>query len=297
MMLRSPFWLLTCLASVVASGCSDHSDSISFSPRKLKLGTSVVFMIQQTDSVLSDNLLEQRKHLQKGIHFTVIDTVDGFTIEWNEQHLLSTPDSLNIQNNAEWVPFYRIIYHCDREGMIDNVVNYQEVRSVVDPLVAMYIEQTGMADDPRIETFLSYFMDSTRLMTRLLTDAELIHRLYGITVADGDTAEFISYSPYTDPTMTAYTVVLDKSPMCSKEYVGVKSWSEPVSTNLKDVLPVELMDLKQLSALELPKAISIERLSACFDPERSLVTYLDFQRRMQMDTVTLVQRILVYELE
>ena len=252
-------------------------------------------MIEETDSVISDDLREQRKQLQAAVHFTVLDTVDGFTIEWNEQHLLSIPDSSGIQDHPEWVPLYRIIYHCDRDGMIDSVVNYKEVRSVIDPLIANYVEQAGLGDDPRVKAILPYFMDSTRMMTRLLTNAGLIHRMYGITLTEGDTSKLSLYSPYSDPTTTDYSIVLDKTPLCSQNYVGVKSWSEPVIINIKDVLPGEVMGLTDLAGFEHVKATGTENMTVCFDPKRSLVTYLDFQRNVQMDTLTCQQRVLIYE--
>lgn len=285
-------WLL-----LIASGCSEPKEEVLLDARNLEKGMTLLFLIQETDSTIGPNTREQRQRSEKAVYFTVVDTVDGFTIEWNEQHLLDRLDSTDANGAVqEWVSYCRIVYHSDELGAIDKVLNYEEIRSSIDPLIEHYIEQVGLADDPRVKEAMPALLDSAWVISRLLANAELLHRLYGTSLSATDTTRLLSFTPSTDPAMAEYFMILDRSPLCQNA-IGVKGWSTTVTVDLNDHLSSMFNDDKAARSLSIPSAQASERMVACFDQQRGLAIYLDFERRMQMDTATLVQRVLIYERE
>ncbi len=295
--MKSSFWLAA-IASIlfIISGCSEPKEEVSFDARLAK-GTTLLFLIEETDSTIGPHTQEQRRHVEKAVHFTVVDTVDGFTIEWNEQHLLKRLDSTDANGAVqEWVPYCRIVYHSDQLGAIDKVLNYDEIRSTIDPLIELYIGQVGLADDPRVKQVMPALLDSSWVISRLLANAQLLHRLYGTSLSAKDTTHLLTFTPNVTPEMADYFMILENSTLC-RNTIGVRGWSSPVTVDLNDHLSSMIKEDEAVRSLDIPKAQATERMTACFDQQRSMATYLDFERRIQMDTVTMVQRVLIYERE
>jgi len=270
---------------------------ISLDPSNLKKGVTVLFMVEETDSVISEHVQQRRRSLLKAIHFTVLDTVDGTTIEWNEQHFLERLDSNDVYGPArDWAPYCRLVYQCDKSGAINKVLNYEEVRSTIDPLIEHYLQLTGVAVDPRFKTAMPAMLDSAWVISRLLANAELLHRSYGITLSPCDTTKLSSYTPYTTPEFAEYHIVLQPSALCENN-VGIKSWSDPIRVDLNKFLLDRTLVSEERIDTTIPSAISVENMDACFDQQRTIMTYMNFERRMRWDTVEFVQRVLLFEQE
>lgn len=255
----------------------------------------VWYRIEALDSVYSTGEALERRRTDKAIRYSIIDTTGGATIEWLEYHLLEYSDTSLAHEPSEWVPMYRIVYRCDDDGTISSVVNYPEIKAQVDTLINTYISQMPGPDIELAHRIANGFMDSSWVMTSLLREAELIHRSFGLTFVGLDTLSTFSLQEYSERWLQPYFMIRTNDLICQDENISYRGWGDVGTMDLKSFLNQRLGQLERIDTMAIPQANGQELMIACFDTLRSLPTYLDVQRRFEMEEVELVQRVVIYE--
>lgn len=283
-------WLL------LSTGCNTGSSPVLFNTQHWEPGLEVWYRIEVTDSVLGPDNVTERKKSDKAIRFSIIDTTDGATIEWLELHLLERldKDTASFEDQREWVPAYRIVYRCNRAGSIVSVLNYPEVKANADTLIAIYLDQINVGNDEDVQRFTSTLMDSTSLMTSLLRDADLLHRLFGFRLTKEDTLELFTVQVASDTMLQPYKLYLTNNAICGSGIPSLKGLGDLGNMNIGSFLTERFGQWAPIDSLKIPMATGQEEMTACFDTTRSLPTYLSFKRKMALGDQELVQRVLIF---
>jgi|LakMenEpi03Aug12_release.lakeMendotaPanAssembly.Ray.scaffolds.fasta_scaffold456369_1 hypothetical protein len=287
--------LLLILVSLI--GCSRQPREISFDTRNWSPGDTIWYRIQQTDSAHDADGDKQTKFVDKTIRFTILDTAGGATIEWFELHLVdrSAEDVSDPLGEQEWLAMYRLVYQCDSTGSIIRMLNYPEVKAHVDPMIEHYMDLVDLTAAERAKINSSGIRDSAWMVTSLLRDAELLHRTFGMSLTDSDTLELTSLQPYSEQGMMPYHVRLDDPPICGNDAVGWVGWGEYGMVDMDAFLSDLMGEWDQMDSLKGGTIHGNEQMTLCFDPDRSLPTFVSMHRTLHADDLEMSQRIEIFE--
>jgi hypothetical protein len=285
--------LMLILVSLI--GCSRQPREVSFDTRNWSPGDTIWYRIQQTDSAHDADGDKQTKFVEKSIRFTILDTAGGPTIEWYELRLVGpvAKDVSNPLGEQEWITMYRLVYQCDSTGSIARLLNYPELKALVDPLIEHYMDLVDITAAERAKINSSGIRDSAWMVTAVLRDAELLHRTFGMGLTDGDTLELTSLQPHTEHGMMPYYVRLDDPPICGNNAVGWVGWGEYGMVDLDTFLSDLLGERDQMDSLG--SIGGKEQMTVCFDPDRSLPTFVSSHRTLHTDDYEMSQRIEIFE--
>lgn len=280
-------------------GCTDRetkSGSVAFVMKNWNQNDQHWFSIHLVDSVIGVDSNYVKRRADKAIRFTVLDMVDGATVEWLEMHLM-TPlidTSGPWSDEREWVQTFRIVYHCDPEGSIDRILNYPEVREASNAMIATYIDQIGMSmTDPVVDQIVSGFSDSAWVVSRLMSEASLIHALFGIELTHGDTLETLTWQQYSEERVVPYLITLNDDPFCREGEISIKGWGGTGNMDLRSFLSEKTGPWPLLDTVDLPMVQGEESMEVCFDTSLSLPNYLLHARSVTIDNSLLAQRVTI----
>lgn len=256
-------------------------------------GQQVWYRIEVVDSVYGPDEAYEKKKVEKVVQFKILDTTSHSTVEWEEYVLMDVSDRSSTHSAQEWVPMYRFVYRCGQDGDITHVVNYPEVKANMDTLIATYIAQLEGDDLELVARITHFFMDSAWVMTSLLNEATLLHRLFNLHLNGTDTLISMSMQPATEE-LQPYYFCQASDAICHEGSVSLRGWGSSGSVDLKAFLTEHVGRWDQIDSLSLPNASGREEMSACFDTLRSLPTYLSFRRMMNVGEHMLVQQRLIF---
>lgn len=286
--------IFTALALLVLAGCGNRSDApVVLNTKHWAPGQQVWYRIEVVDSVYEEEEAYQRKKGDKTVRFSIIDTAGGATIEWLEYHLFDHQDTGTAASRSEWVLMYRIVYRCDVDGEIASILNYPEVKAQVDTLTTAYLSQIEFDDKEAVNKLYSAFTDSAWVMTRLLSEATLLHRLFDLSFHETDTLVTFSVQPPSEEYLSYY-LCLTPNAICPDGSVSLKGWSSATSIDLNAFLTERMGQWDRIDSLNPLESSGREEMTACFDTLRSLPTYLLYRRVMNMDGQELMQRRLIF---
>lgn len=181
-MIRSrhiPLLGITVLFLLLMTGCS-RSYVVELDSSSWQVGDTTWFSFTTLDSVLGPDSAYERGRGEKLIRYSVLEKGEGAIIEWQEFFQYHDPD-LPL-SDVEWSPSYRLIYATGRSGEVRELLNYPEVRAYADTMSRLYM---GMVDVAAAdgEKILKWALDSTRLISRLMNEPELLHTGRGLVIA------------------------------------------------------------------------------------------------------------------
>ncbi|MCB9179152.1 MAG: hypothetical protein H6590_06985 [Flavobacteriales bacterium] len=278
---------------VILVGCGERPDGpVVLSTKHWAPGQQVWYRIEVVDSVYGPDEAIERKKVQKGVRFRIIDTTSHGTIEWDEYILMDVNDTISAQNTQEWLPMYRFVYRCSVDGDIEQVVNYSEVKATIDSMVATYNAQLENVDMDLVERITRSIMDSTRVMTSLLSEATLLHRLFNLNLNGIDTLVSLSMQPATEQ-FHPYYLCRTSEAICNGNSVSIRGWSTSRQFEVSSELTTQVRHYL-LDSWNSPEITGHEEMTACFDTLRSLPTYLLSRRVLNMGEHELVQRRLIF---
>jgi len=205
--------------------CTPAHTPPSINPGRWELGRSYQFQVSISDSgVLSDSSFEKPTR-QYGVMLTILDTVNGPTLEWQE--LL-----VDGATGAFTIPSTRIVYRTYRNGRFDRVLNYHELHAYGDTMATIYLRGVG-ADSAVASAIKTATLDSVTLSLNLLKQVHLFHRLYGATFASDSIGEKASWPNLLSYEATPVNCTLLANNMCDPDngLLSVCAWEFPTQVN------------------------------------------------------------------
>ena len=284
----------TALMVLVFIGCGKRNDGpVVLSTKHWAPGQEAWYLIEVIDSVYGMDEAYEKKKVNKSVQFKILDTTDHGTIEWNEYVLMNVSDSTSTSNDLEWVLMYQFVYRCNEHGDIIHVLNYSDVKAYIDTMISTYIDQFEGEDRELVDRVARSFADSTWVMTSLLNEATLLHRLFSLDLHGTDTLVSFSMQPASED-LQPYYLCQTPNAICHEGNVSVKGWGSCGSVDLNAFMTERIGEWDRIDRLDLPVAVGHEEMTACFDTLRSLPTYLSFRRVMSIEEKELVQRRLIF---
>jgi len=156
---------------------------------------------------------------------TILDTANGPTLEWQE--LLADEAT-----GAFTIPSTRIVYKTGRNGRFDRVLNYHELHAYADTMATIYLRGAG-ADSAVASAIKTATLDSITLLSNLLKQVHLFHRLYGATFASDSIGEKASWTDFLSSEATPVNCILLANNMCDRDdgLLSVCAWEFPIQVN------------------------------------------------------------------
>jgi len=198
--------------------CTTAHTPPSIAPGRWELGKSYRLQVSISDSgVLSDSSFEKLAR-QYGVMLTILDTANGPTLEWQE--LLADEAT-----GAFTIPSTRIVYRTGRNGRFDRVLNYPELHAYADTMATFYLQDAG-ADSAMASAIKAATLDSVTLLSNLLKQVHLFHRLYGATFSSDSIGERAAWPDLLTHEATPFHCVLRANYMCDADdgLLSVCAW-------------------------------------------------------------------------
>jgi hypothetical protein len=219
-------FVTTCFIWTLALvACSPVQKPPSLIPVNWEPGKTYRLQVSISDSgVLSDTSFKKISR-EYGVMLTILDTADGATLEWQE--LLADEAT-----GAFTIPSTRIVYRTGRNGRFDRVLNYDELHAYADTMATMYLEGAG-ADSAMASAIKAAPLDSVTLLSNLLKQIHLFHRLYGATFSSDSIGETASWPDLLTHEATPGQCVLRANYMCDADdgLLSICAWESPAQVN------------------------------------------------------------------
>ncbi len=210
--------------------CSPVPKPPSLIPVNWEPGKTYRLQVSISDSgVLSDTSFKKISR-EYGVMLTILDTSDGATLEWQE--LLADEAT-----RAFTSPSTRIVYRTGRNGRFDRVLNYDELHAYADTMATIYLQSSG-ADSAMASAIKAATLDSVTLLSNLLKQVHLFHRLYGATFSSDSIGEPASWPDLLTHEAIPGQCVLRTNYMCDADdgLLSICAWESPAQVNATDAI-------------------------------------------------------------
>ena len=292
-----PPGLFATAALVMSCDSATQNAVVELSNEHWTIGEVLWLRIVSTDSVFRADSLCEGKKKEKYVRLTVLDTGSIPRVEWQEFGLMTSgiDTSMAPGDPGEFFPSTRLEYACNTDGSIDRLVNFHEMRAVMDTLLNIYLGQVHDLPPGISGKLLAWGLDSATLSERVLADPELFHRSFGLSVTDSAnlSAELDLFDPAVSP--LRYRLVRTRNALCDPStHVSFRGTIEADTVDFKQLMiGTDLLDtfLDTMGPAQEPVYVTFD---VCFDTASSMPAYIEQTMRTAMWSYDIKKTTVIY---
>lgn len=240
-------------------------------------GDTLWLRVVSTDSAFSTDSLNEIRRKEIYVRLVVLATGTAASVEWQEFGLMTAEwDSATTPGSGHFFPSTRLVYACAKDGTIDRLTNFQELRAYSDTMLNIYLAQVGTLPPGMKEKLLAWGLDSVRLIEQVLTDPELFHRSFGLTLTDSSDlhAELDLLDPAVSP--IRYRIERTRNTLCDPTtHVSFRGSIEVDTVDIKQLM-IGTDLLKPMMDTMGPAQEPVHvKFDVCFDTVSSMPAYVE----------------------
>jgi hypothetical protein len=281
---RAQFFCPIAAMSVMACDTAPPARPIELTNAHWTKGDTLWLRVVSTDSAFNADIVNEIRRKEKYVRLTVLETGIASRVEWQEFGVMTAEmDSTIAPGPGELFPSTRLVYACARNGSIDRLLNFQEMRAIMDTLLNIYLEQVDDLPPGMREKLLAWGLDSATLSERVLTDPEIFHRSFGMVLTDS--ASLRAELDLLDPAMSPrrYRIERTNNVLCDPStQVSFRGRVEADTVDFKLLMTgIDLLQpmMDTMGPAQEPIDVTFD---VCFDTALSMPAYIEQTLRSAM---------------